>query len=101
MHNAPKMEPAHWRKKAKLSLREVARKLGVASPNSVLRYESGEREAPNSIALAYERVSGGDVTGEDLNRVRKRHLRAAAAPAEVVTPAEPAAVPAPPVDSVT
>jgi len=69
------MDPAAWRVKAKLTLRDVARRLGVASPMTVLRYERGEREAPNSVALRYERESGGQVTSEDLHRARQRFLR--------------------------
>jgi transcriptional regulator with XRE-family HTH domain len=69
------MLPADWRKKAGLSLREVARRLGCSSASSVLRWETGEREAPNSVVLAYEHESGGAVSGADLNRVRSHYKR--------------------------
>lgn len=69
------MDPAAWRKKAKLSLRELAVRLR-STRMTVSRYERGEREAPNSVALAYARESGDEVTGADLNRVRQRYLRA-------------------------
>lgn len=69
------MDPAAWRKREKLTVRGAAKRLGIKSAMSVLRYESGEREAPNSVAIAYERESGGEVSAEDLNRVRKRFLR--------------------------
>jgi transcriptional regulator with XRE-family HTH domain len=65
------MVPSSWRKQRELSLRAVAQLLGVESPSSVLRYERGEREAPNSIALAYERISAGAVTSEDLARAHR------------------------------
>ena len=70
------MLPADWRKKAGLSLREVARRLGCSSASSVLRWESGEREAPNSVVIAYDKISKGEVTSSDLNKARKKHLRA-------------------------
>lgn len=70
------MNPCDWRQKiAKLSVRATAKSLGIKSPNCVLRYESGEREAPNSVAVKYSEISGGLVTGKDLDRVRKRFLR--------------------------
>lgn len=69
------MSPAAWRKKEGLSLREVAVRLGVAW-SSLRRYENGERDAPTSLAMAYERESKGEVTSEDLHRVRRRFLAA-------------------------
>lgn len=69
------MDPAGWRKKAKLSLRDLAARLGITRM-TLSRYEKGEREAPNSVVLAYARESAGAVTGEDLNRARKRYVRA-------------------------
>lgn len=73
------MDPAAWRKKAKISLRDLANRLGCAW-SSVRRYERGEHEAPNSIVLAYEKISKDEkgvsqVTGADLHRVHKRFLR--------------------------
>jgi transcriptional regulator with XRE-family HTH domain len=72
------MTPAAWRKREGLTLRELAARLGCTRM-SAMRYESGEREAPNSIALTYERISGGEVTAEDLNRARGRYLHSKAA----------------------
>lgn len=70
------MNPRDWRqKRAKLTLGGAAKVLGCSSASCVLRYERGEREAPNSVVLAYEKLSDGDVTGADLARVRKRFLR--------------------------
>jgi len=69
------MEPAEWRKKAGLTLKQAAQRLDCSSASCVFRYERGEREAPNSVVLAYGRESDGEVTGEDLNRVPKRFLR--------------------------
>jgi transcriptional regulator with XRE-family HTH domain len=69
------MDPAAWRKREGLSVRKAARRLGIRSPMSVLHYETGAREAPNSIVLAYERESAGTVTGADLHKVRQRYLR--------------------------
>ena len=70
------MDPRAWRKKqAGLSLRAVATRLGCASPQTVRRYETGEREVPNSIALAYATESGGAVTAKDLDRTRNRYLK--------------------------
>jgi len=81
-----RMDPRAWRKKkARLPLADVALLLGVSSPNTVRRYETGEREAPNSIALAYERVSAGAVSAEDLNRARSRFLRKSS-PSPVIPP---------------
>lgn len=71
------MNPFAWRKKAALSLREVASQIGVSSAMSVLRYESGAREVPNSVALAYERISKRAVTSEDLDQARTEFLKAA------------------------
>lgn len=68
------MDPANWRKKAAWSLRDVAKLLGCSSASSVRRWEKGERDAPTSIALAYEQISGGKVRAEDLSRTRKRFL---------------------------
>lgn len=70
------MTPEAWRHKSKLTLAEVAALVGVASAMTVKRYETGAREVPNSIALSYERVSMGAVTAEDLNRARRKFLRA-------------------------
>lgn len=69
------MGPAIWRDKKDLSLRDVAKQLGI-SPNSVRHYEMGIREAPTSVALDYERISDRKVTSEDLHAVRQRWLRA-------------------------
>jgi predicted transcriptional regulator len=68
------MVPAIWRKRSGISLRNLALRLGCTW-SSARRYETGEREAPNSIALKYEEISGGEVTGEDLKRVRDRFLK--------------------------
>jgi len=70
------MDPRAWRKKAARTLTETALSLGLSSPSTVRRYETGEREAPNSIAIAYAEISGGAVSAEDLNRARQRFLRA-------------------------
>ena len=70
------MFPATWRKQQQLSLRAVARMVGVVSATTVLRYERGEREAPNSVALAYEKTSRSLVTSEDLAHVRRSFLSA-------------------------
>ena len=70
------MTPSFWRKQQGLSLREVAVQLGVASAMTVLRYESGAREVPNRVALAYERMTERAVTSEELNAVRVAFLRA-------------------------
>lgn len=73
---ASPMSPVKWRKQvAKKTLSEVATSLGCSSLSSVQRYETGEREAPNSVVLAYAKISDGQVTGEDLDLVRKRFLR--------------------------
>jgi transcriptional regulator with XRE-family HTH domain len=69
------MVPARWRHQSKLSLRELAARLGITRM-TLSRYEKGEREVPNSVVLAYARESDGQVTGEDLDRVRKRYVRA-------------------------
>lgn len=69
------MDPAIWRKKRGLTLKETARQIGHVSESMVFRYERGQREAPTSVSLAYERISGGAVTAADLNRTRKRFLR--------------------------
>jgi transcriptional regulator with XRE-family HTH domain len=74
------MDPAAWRKKIGWTLKKAALRLGCSSASVVFRYERGEREAPNSIALAYERESKGEVTSEDLHRVHKRWLRAEETP---------------------
>jgi transcriptional regulator with XRE-family HTH domain len=71
------MAPAAWRKKKKLSLRNVAKLIGVRSAMTVLNYESGAREMPNSVALAYERESDGEVSAEDIAAVRRSYLRLA------------------------
>lgn len=68
------MHPTAWRKKKGLTLRQVAKLLERSSASVVLRWETGELEAPNSVALAYERISKRAVTAEDLNRVRKAFL---------------------------
>ncbi len=74
------MTPRAWRKEVSgLSLRELALRLGVSSPNSVRNYESGQREAPNSIVIAWTEASAGAVTSEDLNVVRKAWLSKEAA----------------------
>ncbi len=75
VYNIASVEAAAWRKREKLTLREVALLLGRTAM-SALNYETGKREAPNSIALAYAKISKGEVTGADLHRVRKRFLRA-------------------------
>lgn len=68
------MDPADWRREAKLTLRHMALRLGRAW-SSVRRWERGEKEAPNAVVLEYSRASEGKVTGADFNRVRKRFLR--------------------------
>lgn len=77
------MTPSAWREKAGLTLKQAAKRLGCSSASCVFRYERGEREAPNSVVLAYERESKDEkglpqVTGEDLNRVRQRFVRESA-----------------------
>jgi transcriptional regulator with XRE-family HTH domain len=67
------MDPAAWRKREKLTLRDLGAKLGI-NANSVTNYETGRREAPTSVSLAYQKLSGGDVTPEDLHRARRRFL---------------------------
>lgn len=69
------MDPAAWRKRSKLTLRDMAEKLGRGW-SSVRRWELGEKEAPNAVVLVYSEASKGEVTGEDFQRVRKRYLRA-------------------------
>jgi transcriptional regulator with XRE-family HTH domain len=69
------MDPADWRRQAKKTLAEVAALVGCSSLSSVQRYETGEREAPNSISLAYRRISGGAVTPEDFENARKKYRR--------------------------
>lgn len=69
------MEPFDWRKREGLSLRTVARMLRAGSAMSVLRWERGERDCPNSFSVAYLKITAGKVGPEDLNRVRNRYLR--------------------------
>lgn len=69
------MTPAAWRDKKDLSLRDVAKLLGITA-NTVRRYEMGIREVPTSVALKYEEISGRKVTSEDLHAIRQRWLRA-------------------------
>lgn len=69
------MNPADWRAKKGLSLRQMAERLGRAW-SSIRRWERGEKEAPNAVVLVYAEASNGEVTGEDFQRVRKRYLRA-------------------------
>jgi transcriptional regulator with XRE-family HTH domain len=74
------MTPSAWREKAGLTLKETAKRLGVSSASCVFRYERGEREAPNSVVLAYERESRDEngapqVTGADLQRVHQKWER--------------------------
>ncbi len=73
------MDPAAWRKREGLALRDLAARFRMAW-SSVRRYERGESDAPTSVALLYVRLSKGEVTGEDLNRVRKRFLHTANEP---------------------
>lgn len=68
------MNPAVWRQKAKKTLAEVAGLVGCSSPTTVQRWERGEREVPNSVALAYASASNGEVTAEDLNKARQAYL---------------------------
>lgn len=77
------MNPETWRKKAKKTLREAAALLGCSSHVTVERYETGKREAPNSIVIAYEKQSAGKVTAADLNRVRKKYLASIGEPKPV------------------
>lgn len=69
------MSPSLWRRKRGLSLSRVAELLGCGSPSTVLRYERGVRDVPNSVSLAYSEISNGAVTASDLARVRKGFLR--------------------------
>lgn len=68
------MAPSEWRKQARLRLADLATHAGCASASSVMRYERGDREAPNSVVLAYQHLSKGLVTGEDFAAVRARYL---------------------------
>jgi transcriptional regulator with XRE-family HTH domain len=68
------MDPLDWRQEAGLTLKDLATKCGKGI-STVRRYETGEKEAPNGVALIYERTSGGKVTSEDFARVRKQWLR--------------------------
>jgi transcriptional regulator with XRE-family HTH domain len=68
------MDPSVWREQAGLTLREMAERLGRGW-SSVRRWELGEKEAPNSVVLEYDRASKGRVTSADFARVRKRFLR--------------------------
>lgn len=72
----PSMDPAAWRRRERLSLRDVAALIGCTRM-SVKRYEEGARDPTNSTVVAYKRISKGDVTGEDFDRARRRFLRRA------------------------
>jgi len=75
------MAPREWREGERLRLEDVAARLAPHLPRktcarqSVWHYETGRRDAPTSIALAYEKISKGKVTSEDLHSVRREWLR--------------------------
>lgn len=72
------MTPFDWRTEAKMSLRDVAKKLDVA-PSTVLRHERGARVSVED-AMAWQTMTGGLVRPEDFEAVRlaraKRNGRA-------------------------
>lgn len=68
------MAPREWRKTEKLTARDVADLLGCSVP-SLYNYENGNRDAPNRIVRAFEKISKGRVTSDDLHAVRARWLR--------------------------
>ena len=69
------MAPGDWRKSENLKLEDVAALLG-RSRMSVWHYETGRRDAPNSVVLAYRKISKGRVTSDDMQAVRRAWLRA-------------------------
>jgi tetratricopeptide (TPR) repeat protein/transcriptional regulator with XRE-family HTH domain len=79
-----------------LSLRTLARRLGMAGHGGLLEYERGRRLPPEDVILAYERVLG--VEDGRLVRLRERALveRAAAKTAERVRHEIPGERPKPP-----
>lgn len=74
------MAPKEWRDSEGLKLEDVAALL-KRSRMSVWNYETGRRDAPNSVARAYEKISKGKVTSEDLHAVRRGWLRTSKAAA--------------------
>lgn len=68
------MGPREWRKSESLKPRDVAARLGCSVP-SLYNYETGKRDVPNRIVLAYEKISDRKVTSEDLHLVRAKWLR--------------------------
>ncbi len=72
------MQPKHWREQAKISLGEIARRLGVEGKNPARtyhRYETGERAAPAGIVERFREVSNGAVRAEDWHETRLGWLR--------------------------
>lgn len=65
------MGPREWRQSQKLKLEDVAALLKCCSRMSVWNYETGRRDAPNSVVVAYDKISGGKVTSDDLHAVRE------------------------------
>jgi len=75
------MAPKEWRESVNLKLEDVAARLKRAgvrriSRMSVWNYETGRRDAPNSVVVAYGKISDNRVTADDLHSVRRGWLRA-------------------------
>lgn len=74
------MSPREWRKREDLKPRDVAAWLGCSVP-SLYNYETGKRDVPNRIVVAFEKISKGKVTSDDLHAVRRGWLRTSKAAA--------------------
>lgn len=74
------MAPKEWRESEGLKLEDVAALL-KRSRMSVWHYETGRRDTPTSVAVAYEKISKGKVTPDDLHAVRRGWLRTSKAAA--------------------
>lgn len=64
------MAPKEWRESEGLKLEDVAALL-KRSRMSVWNYETGRRDAPNSVVVGYDKISDGKVTSDDLHAVRR------------------------------
>jgi transcriptional regulator with XRE-family HTH domain len=67
------MAPKEWRDSEGLKLEDVAALL-KRSRMSVWNYETGRRDAPNSVVRLYAKISKGKVTSDDLHAVRRKFL---------------------------